>query len=158
MAAPTTAIVTTRPDGLDRFFNIAESFVCSTDNTTNVEMDPDLLRQQEAELQALCGGQAHVQPINAEENSILASATNPCVPQIATDLARKLGPNGSDISGNTTLETMSRRSYESMKQKSILGKRRRGLKFFRAFRCFKPRRSIDDVLSSMDSGEVEVQV
>lgn len=152
--ATATALPPTNPDAIDRFFNVAERFVCTADNTTNVTLDPYLLEQQEAELQTLCGrSQRNQELIESESNSILAIE---CVlPKIDSDQARKLGPNGSDMSGNTTLETLSRESFESMKKKSLFGRRR---KMLNLFRCFRPRNAADDVVTSPEAKDYEYRV
>ncbi len=89
-------------DVIDRFFGFAESVMCSSDNTTNVNIDPKLLAKEERTALCACGGQDAEEIAQAE--LLVANICKEVLEQM--DEGKALEKNGSDDTGVTDAETI----------------------------------------------------
>lgn len=98
---------TDRPDAIDRFFGFTEQLICSAGNTTNVELDPILLNQEEESRIILCGPR-HAEMILQDEYT--ADACQQLLDKLAMNKAKEtqkgLTANDSNDSGNTEADTL----------------------------------------------------
>jgi hypothetical protein len=111
-----------KPDAIDRFFGFTESLVCAADNTTNVQLDPQLLEKEEPSCFLACG-QRNIDAVLDDEH--VTDACRMLLDKLNANKQKGLeSANSDDFSGNTESITLDGEESSGRKRGKRLGIRR----------------------------------